>query len=151
MVTTSNSQTPTLNASPIVRGIVEACSTGGPQRTGIEVTLFLGLGFNDKGESIPFQGGTNEQVDFRLYGQLRKLRREQNLHVYWYTGQSPSRTFRLYDGREEYSTLVCTRHRQRPDSAPERVSQIRPKCLPRSNLSTDIFSSAASTNRAIAT
>ncbi|GAA5983494.1 hypothetical protein JCM10908_000308 [Rhodotorula pacifica] len=84
-------QTPTLNAAPIVRGIVEACSTGGPQRTGIEVTLFLGLGFNDKGESIPFQGGTNEQVVFRLYGQLRKLRKEQNLHVYWYTGKDQIR------------------------------------------------------------
>ncbi|TKA56925.1 hypothetical protein B0A53_01326 [Rhodotorula sp. CCFEE 5036] len=84
-------QTPTLNASPIVRGIVEACSTGGPQRTGIEVTLFLGLGFNDKGESIPFQGGTNEQVVFRLYGHLRKLRKEQNLHVYWYTGKDQIR------------------------------------------------------------
>ncbi|GAA5877151.1 hypothetical protein JCM3774_003316 [Rhodotorula dairenensis] len=84
-------QTPTLNASPIVRGVIEACSTGGPQRQGIEVTLFLGLGFNDKGESIPFQGGTNEQVVFRLYGHLRKLRKEHNLHVYWYTGKDQIR------------------------------------------------------------
>lgn len=85
------SQTPTLNAAPIVRGIIAACSKGGPQRTGIEVTLFLGLGFNDKGESIPFQGGTNEQVVFRLYDKLRKLRKEKNLHVYWYTGALPHR------------------------------------------------------------
>lgn len=54
------SQTPTLNAAPVVRAVLEACKTGGPNRTGIQVTLFLDLGFNDKGESVPFQGGTNE-------------------------------------------------------------------------------------------
>ncbi|GAA6049780.1 hypothetical protein JCM3770_002157 [Rhodotorula araucariae] len=84
-------QTPTLNAAPIVRGVVEACSRGGKDGKGIPVTLFLGLGFNDKGESIPFQGGTNEQVVFRLYGQLRKLGKENNLHVYWYTGKDQIR------------------------------------------------------------
>ncbi|BGP40302.1 hypothetical protein JCM10449v2_004261 [Rhodotorula kratochvilovae] len=84
-------QTPTLNAAPIVRGVVEACSRGGRDGKGIPVTLFLGLGFNDKGESIPFQGGTNEQVVFRLYGQLRKLGKEGNLHVYWYCGKDQIR------------------------------------------------------------
>ncbi|GAA5921825.1 hypothetical protein JCM3775_001843 [Rhodotorula graminis] len=84
-------QTPTLNAAPIVRGVVEACAHGGKDGKGIPVTLFLGLGFNDKGESIPFQGGTNEEVVFRLYGQLRKLGKEGNLHVYWYTGKDQIR------------------------------------------------------------
>ena len=37
-------QTPTLNARPIVRAIKQAC------RRGVEVVLFLDLGFNDKGE-----------------------------------------------------------------------------------------------------
>ncbi|BGP55664.1 hypothetical protein JCM8202v2_003269 [Rhodotorula sphaerocarpa] len=84
-------QTPTLNAAPIVRGIISACSSGGPDRSGIEVTLFLGLGFNDKGESIPFQGGTNEEVVFRLYDKLRRAKKEKNLHVYWYTGKDQIR------------------------------------------------------------
>ncbi|GAA6034084.1 hypothetical protein JCM8097_000685 [Rhodosporidiobolus ruineniae] len=84
-------QTPTLNARPLVRGIIEACSTGGPKKTGIQVTLFLGLGFNDKGESIPFQGGTNEQVVFRLFAALRPIKKEDNLHVYWYTGKDQIR------------------------------------------------------------
>ncbi|TNY24646.1 hypothetical protein DMC30DRAFT_345314 [Rhodotorula diobovata] len=84
-------QTPTLNAAPIVRGVVEACSHGGKDGKGIPVTLFLGLGFNDKGESIPFQGGTNEEVVFRLFGQLRKVGKEGNLHVYWYTGKDQIR------------------------------------------------------------
>ncbi|BGP24735.1 hypothetical protein Rt10032_c02g1161 [Rhodotorula toruloides] len=84
-------QTPTLNAAPIVRGVIEACSRGGKDGKGVPVTLFLGLGFNDKGESIPFQGGTNEEVVFRLFGQLRKLGKEDNLHVYWYTGKDQIR------------------------------------------------------------
>ncbi|GAA5893943.1 uncharacterized protein JCM6883_003679 [Sporobolomyces salmoneus] len=87
-------QTPTLNAKPIVRGIVEACSRGGKAKEGIQVTLFLDLGFNDKGESIPFQGGTNEQVVTRLYTQLHARGKEKNLHVYWYTGKDQIRPIR---------------------------------------------------------
>lgn len=40
-------------------------------------------GFNDKGESIPFQGGTNEEVVDRLYKKLGKEKKEQYLKVYW--------------------------------------------------------------------
>ncbi|ORY26303.1 hypothetical protein BCR39DRAFT_541162 [Naematelia encephala] len=78
-------QTPTLNARPIVRAIIQACQRG------VEVTLLLDLGFNDKGESIPFQGGTNEEVVERLYKQLRKVNKEQFLKVYWYTGKDQVR------------------------------------------------------------
>ncbi|BGP16314.1 hypothetical protein JCM10213_006470 [Rhodosporidiobolus nylandii] len=84
-------QTPTLNARPLVRGIIEACSKGGRDGQGIPVTLFLDLGFNDKGESIPFQGGTNEQVVFRLYAALNAVGKQNNLHVYWYTGKDQIR------------------------------------------------------------
>jgi phosphatidylserine/phosphatidylglycerophosphate/cardiolipin synthase-like enzyme len=51
----------------------------------------LDLGFNDKGESIPFQGGTNEEVVDRLYKTLRKEKKEQHLKVYWYTGKDQVR------------------------------------------------------------
>jgi len=80
-------QTPTLNAKPVVRAVVEACSKGGPKGEGIIVTLILGLGFNDKGESVPFQGGTNEQVVVRLFNKLTRVGKQDNLHVYWYTGK----------------------------------------------------------------
>jgi phosphatidylserine/phosphatidylglycerophosphate/cardiolipin synthase-like enzyme len=70
-------QTPTLNARPIVRAIKQAC------RRGVEVILLLDLGFNDKGESIPFQGGTNEQVVDRLYKKLGKEGKAKHLKVYW--------------------------------------------------------------------
>jgi hypothetical protein len=94
------SQTPTLNARPIRRAIKQTC------RRGVEVILFLdlgeshkketrhpfgishlllldGSGFNDKGESIPFQGGTNEQVVERLYNILRPEDKAKYLKVYW--------------------------------------------------------------------
>ncbi|KZO91603.1 hypothetical protein CALVIDRAFT_541638 [Calocera viscosa TUFC12733] len=76
-------QTPTFNASPVVSAALAAC------RRGIEVVLYLDLGFNDQGEMIPFQGGTNEQVVSKMYGILRDEGKghEKNLKVYWYTGK----------------------------------------------------------------
>jgi len=47
----------------------------------------LDLGFNDKGESVPFQGGTNEEVTVLLYKELGKRQKEKFLHVFWYTGK----------------------------------------------------------------
>ncbi|WVN87683.1 uncharacterized protein L203_102871 [Cryptococcus depauperatus CBS 7841] len=78
-------QTPTLNARPIVRAVRQACQRG------VDVILLLDLGFNDKGESIPFQGGTNEEVVNRLYKKLIKKKKQQYLKVYWYTGKDQVR------------------------------------------------------------
>lgn len=97
-------QTPTLNAKPVVRAIIDACTRG------IEVELWLDLGFNDAGESVPFQGmqllrfdlsrgademrglgGTNEQVTLYLYQQLKRVQKQAHLHVYWYTGKDQLR------------------------------------------------------------
>lgn len=76
-------QTPTFNASPVVRAALAACQRG------VEVILYLDLGFNDQGEMIPFQGGTNEQVVFKMYRILKEEGQghEKNLKVYWYTGK----------------------------------------------------------------
>ncbi|PLW22408.1 hypothetical protein PCANC_25529, partial [Puccinia coronata f. sp. avenae] len=48
-------QTPTLNSSPVVKMCIDTA------KRGVSVILYLDLGFNDKGESIPFQGGTNQE------------------------------------------------------------------------------------------
>ena len=77
-------QSPTLNASPAIDGIVEAC------RRGIVVTLWLDLGFNDLTEGFgTFQGGTNEHVVKKLYKKLRNGNdgAEGYLQVFWYTGK----------------------------------------------------------------
>jgi hypothetical protein len=77
-------QTPTLNASSAIGGIVAAC------RRGIKVTLWLNLGFNDLKEGRgTFQGGTNEHVVKKLYKKLRKTNdgTERNLEIFWYTAK----------------------------------------------------------------
>jgi len=55
------------------------------------VTIYVDLGFNDKGESMPFQGGTNEEVVERMYKDLNKTGHQKNLLVYWYTGKDQVR------------------------------------------------------------
>jgi hypothetical protein len=44
-------------------------------------------GFNDLGEMLPFQGGTNEQVVYKLYQQLNSEKKQEYLKVYWYTAK----------------------------------------------------------------
>lgn len=80
-------QSPTLNASPIKAAVLAAV------RRHVRVELWLDLGFNDKSESMPFQGGTNEQVVTRLYRQLRREGKgdEKYLEVFWYTGKDMTR------------------------------------------------------------
>ncbi|CAF4643135.1 unnamed protein product [Rotaria socialis] len=77
-------QSPTLNASPAIDGIVAA------SRRGIKVTLWLNLSFNDLKEGHgTFQGGTNEHVVKKLYKKLAKANdgTERNLEIFWYTGK----------------------------------------------------------------
>jgi phosphatidylserine/phosphatidylglycerophosphate/cardiolipin synthase-like enzyme len=83
----AHSQTPTFNASPIVSGTLDAC------RRGVRVTLYLDLGFNDQGEMIPFQGGTNEEVVHRMYKTLNTEGNgaEKRLEVFWYTGKDQTK------------------------------------------------------------
>ena len=80
-----SSQTPTFNAKPIIAAALDAC------RRGIQVTIYVDLGFNDKGESMPFQGGTNEEVVEKMYKELNRTNHQKNLHVYWYTGKDQVR------------------------------------------------------------
>ncbi|KZT57351.1 hypothetical protein CALCODRAFT_483286 [Calocera cornea HHB12733] len=76
-------QTPTFNATPVIPATLDAC------RRGVVVTLYVDLGFNDQGEQIPGQGGTNEQVVSGMYKSLREEGKgaEHNFKVYWYTSK----------------------------------------------------------------
>lgn len=72
-------QTPTFSAAPVVDGVLAAV------RRGIEVTLYVDVGFNDGGEALPLQGGTNEEVVRGMYAKLEEHEKER-LKYFWFTG-----------------------------------------------------------------
>ncbi|KAK6542000.1 hypothetical protein TWF694_007772 [Orbilia ellipsospora] len=73
-------QTPDLNASDLVEEIPKTV------KRGVEVVLYLTLGYNDAGELLPFQNGTNEQIVCGLFKELADDEKER-LKVYWYTAK----------------------------------------------------------------
>ncbi|KAH6873841.1 IQ calmodulin-binding motif protein [Thelonectria olida] len=79
-------QTPDLNAAPLISAISAALERG------VEVTYYVCFGYNDLGEMIPGQGGTNDQAAQALIASLpldgpeRKL-----LHIYNYVGKDQNR------------------------------------------------------------
>ncbi|KAG9242849.1 iq calmodulin-binding motif protein [Calycina marina] len=73
-------QSPTLNAEPLVPAIIEACERG------IDVICYICLGYNDTGELLPMQGGTNEMVAHKLSTTLSAAGK-QHLHWFWYIGK----------------------------------------------------------------
>jgi len=77
-------QTPDFNAKPMVEAILNAA------RRGIECTLYICVGYNDAGEALPFQGGTNEEVVKNMYAQL-KPEEKVNLKIFWYTAVDQER------------------------------------------------------------
>ncbi|WWD17806.1 hypothetical protein CI109_102248 [Kwoniella shandongensis] len=73
-------QTPTFNAVPIVEAALETV------RRGVLVQIYADLGFNDEGELLPFQGGTNSAISTYMYSRLSESDKK-NLEIYWYTGK----------------------------------------------------------------
>jgi phosphatidylserine/phosphatidylglycerophosphate/cardiolipin synthase-like enzyme len=73
-------QTPTLNASPLIPALAAACERG------IDVFCYVCLGYNDSGELLPFQGGTNEMIAHQLYNSLSAAAKER-LHYFWYVAK----------------------------------------------------------------
>ncbi|KAF3931599.1 hypothetical protein ABW19_dt0210126 [Dactylella cylindrospora] len=74
-------QTPDLNASDLLPEIPKAV------KRGIEVILYITLGYNDTGELLPFQNGTNEQTVCSLFNSLSSEEEKERLKVYWYTAK----------------------------------------------------------------
>jgi phosphatidylserine/phosphatidylglycerophosphate/cardiolipin synthase-like enzyme len=73
-------QTPDLNAKPLLSELLAAA------RRGISVTYYVCLGYNDAGELLSFQGGTNKIVANQLYSELEPDH-PKNLHVGYYVGK----------------------------------------------------------------
>ncbi|RAL61094.1 hypothetical protein DID88_010435 [Monilinia fructigena] len=73
-------QSPTLNAEPLVPAIVEACERD------VDVYCYICLGYNDTGELLPMQGGTNEMIAHKMYNSLSTSGKE-HLHYFFYIGK----------------------------------------------------------------
>lgn len=73
-------QTPTFTAPPVIDAALAAA------RRGIEVTIFADIGFNDSGEALPYQGGTNEVNAIKMFKELEP-EFKKNLRYFWYTGK----------------------------------------------------------------
>ncbi len=71
---------PDLNATPLHGAILEAI------KRGVEITYYVCFGYNDAGELMPGQGGTNEMFATSLAKALSP--EEKNLlHIYYYVGK----------------------------------------------------------------
>jgi phosphatidylserine/phosphatidylglycerophosphate/cardiolipin synthase-like enzyme len=77
-------QTPDLNASQLLPAMSAAI------KRGVEITYYVCLGYNDAGEMMPGQGGTNETFAAKLFKELSPEERKR-LHVYWYTAKDQSK------------------------------------------------------------
>ncbi|KND90958.1 hypothetical protein TOPH_04343 [Tolypocladium ophioglossoides CBS 100239] len=75
-------QTPDLNAAPLISALAAAL------KRGVEVTYYVCFGYNDPGEMIPGQGGTNDQAAQALIASLPPNGPEhQLLRIYNYVGK----------------------------------------------------------------
>ncbi|OJJ47235.1 hypothetical protein ASPZODRAFT_151760 [Penicilliopsis zonata CBS 506.65] len=74
-------QTPNMNAEPLLEPLL------GAVRRGVTVTCYLCLGYNDAGELLPFQNGTNEMISHRLYTSLETDEERARLRIHNYVGK----------------------------------------------------------------
>lgn len=71
-------QTPNLNAKDLLPALTAAVERG------VQVTYYVCLGYNDAGEMLPGQGGTNEQAAKKLYQSLTSDEARSRLGVFFY-------------------------------------------------------------------
>lgn len=77
-------QSPDINAEPLIPALLASV------RRGVKVTLYACLGYNDLGELLPCQGGTNEMISHKMYSELDPSQRKF-LNVHWYVGKDQTR------------------------------------------------------------
>lgn len=74
-----------MNAEPLLDPLLNAV------RRGVVVSCYLCLGYNDAGELLPFQNGTNEMIANRLYNSLETDEEKSRLRVCYYVGKDQTR------------------------------------------------------------
>lgn len=71
-------QTPNLNAKDLLPALASALERG------VQVTYYVCLGYNDAGEMLPGQGGTNEQAAKKLFQSLTSEEAKSRLNIFFY-------------------------------------------------------------------
>jgi phosphatidylserine/phosphatidylglycerophosphate/cardiolipin synthase-like enzyme len=71
-------QTPNLNAKDLLPALASALERG------VEVTYYACCGYNDAGEMLPGQNGTNEQAAKKLYQSLTSEEAKARLNIFFY-------------------------------------------------------------------
>jgi hypothetical protein len=67
-----------MNAEPLLNPLLDAV------RRGVVVTAYVCLGYNDAGELLPGQNGTNEMIANRLYHTLKTDEERSRLRIFNY-------------------------------------------------------------------
>lgn len=78
-------QTPNMNAEPFLEPLLDAVHRG------VIVTCYLCLGYNDAGQLLPFQNGTNEMIANQLYKSLRTDNERKRLRIHNYVGKDQTK------------------------------------------------------------
>ncbi|KAF9890772.1 hypothetical protein FE257_005641 [Aspergillus nanangensis] len=78
-------QTPNMNAEPLIQGLLAAL------RRGTTVTCYLCLGYNDAGQLLPFQNGTNEMIAHRMYHALTPGEEQSRLRIFNYVAKDQTK------------------------------------------------------------
>jgi phosphatidylserine/phosphatidylglycerophosphate/cardiolipin synthase-like enzyme len=74
-----------MNAEPLLEPLLNAV------RRGVIVTAYVCLGYNDAGELLPFQNGTNEMIAHRLYKSLGSDEEKARLRIHDYVAKDQTR------------------------------------------------------------
>lgn len=74
-------QSPDINAVPLLPEVIAAV------KRGVEVTMFACLGYNDLGELLPLQGGTNEMIFHGLVKKLSTPEEKKRLKLHFYVAK----------------------------------------------------------------
>ncbi|KAF2222072.1 phospholipase D active site motif protein [Elsinoe ampelina] len=77
-------QSPDVNAAPLIPALQKAV------RRGVEVIVYACLGYNDLGELLPYQGGTNEMIAHKMYMELEPEHRK-HLRWHWYVAKDQTK------------------------------------------------------------
>ena len=97
-------QSPNINSKPLLSEILNAV------RRGVEVEMWMCLGYNDAGELLPGQGGLNDMTAKHLRDQLKSDPEEvqSRLKIGWYVAKDQNRVVHKKErGRSCHSKSQC--------------------------------------------